>query len=81
MAMPAMAMAACTTKAGAPCSGIAAAAAARPPSASAPSPPMMTRPSRAGTATHKAVSSSGAARCSVFCQENQVPKAPRYIRS
>ena len=53
------------------------AAATRPPSTSAPSPPMTTRPSRAGSATHSAVSSSGAARCSVFCSENQVPKPPR----
>jgi hypothetical protein len=37
---------------------------------------MMTRPARAGMATHSAVSISGAARCSVFCQENQSPKAP-----
>src|SRR4051812_33554213 len=47
-----------------------------PPRTSAPSPPMMTRPARIGIATHRAVSISGAARCSVFCQENQLPKAP-----
>ena len=37
---------------------------------------MMTSPARAGIATHSAVSISGAARCRVFCQENQSPKAP-----
>ena len=47
-----------------------------PPSTSAPSPPMMIRPARAGSATHSAVSISGAARCSVFCHENQSPNAP-----
>ena len=52
------------------------AAQASPPSTSAPSPPMITSPARAGIATHSAVSISGAARCSVFCHENQSPKAP-----
>ena len=51
-------------------------AAARPPSTSAPSPPMITSPARAGSATHSAVSISGAARVSVFCHENQSPNAP-----
>ena len=37
---------------------------------------MITSPARAGIATHSAVSISGAARCSVFCQENQSPNAP-----
>ena len=37
---------------------------------------MITSPARAGIATHSAVSISGAARCSVFCHENQSPKAP-----
>src|SRR3990167_3639376 len=54
----------------------ASAAQARPPSTSAPSPPITVRPARAGIATHKAVSISGAARCSVFCHEYQSPKAP-----
>src|SRR5450631_2647876 len=52
------------------------AAAARPPSTSAPSPPMMMSPARAGSATHSAVSISGAARVKVFCHENQSPNAP-----
>ena len=47
---------------------------------SAPSPPMITSPSRAGSAVQSAVRISGAARVSVFCQENQVPKAPWYMR-
>src|SRR5450631_1022835 len=37
---------------------------------------MITSPARAGSATHRAVSISGADRVSVFCQENQSPKAP-----
>lgn len=37
---------------------------------------MTMRPARAGSATHSAVSISGAARCNVFCQENQSPNAP-----
>src|SRR3954468_17975571 len=49
---------------------------ARPPSTSAPSPPMTTRPARAGSATHSAVSISGAARCSVFCHAKLLPNAP-----
>ena len=42
---------------------------------------MTTRPSRAGSATQSAVSSSGAARCSVFCSENQEPKPPAPHRA
>ena len=34
---------------------------------------------RAGSAVHSAVSISGAARCSVFCHENQVPNAPWHM--
>jgi len=49
------------------------------PIKSAPSPPMITMPSWAGSAVQSAVRISGAARVSVFCQENQVPKAPWYI--
>ena len=37
---------------------------------------MITSPARAGIATHSAVSISGAARCKVFCHENQSPNAP-----
>ena len=48
--------------------------AATPPSTIAPSPPMIISPSRAGSATQSAASSRGAARLSVFCQLNQVPK-------
>jgi hypothetical protein len=61
-----------------PGSGTACASAAQasPPSTSAPSPPMTINPARAGSATHSAVSISGAARCSVFCHENQSPNAP-----
>ena len=69
-----------TSGAGRPSSGTATAAAIRPPSTSAPSPPITTRPSRAGIATHRAVSSSGVARCSEFCSENDEPKPPVYIR-
>ena len=61
------------------CSDSAAPVAARPPITNAPSPPMITRPSCAGNAVHSAVSISGAARVSVFCQENQVPNAPWYM--
>ncbi len=57
-------------------SACASAAQARPPNTSAPSPPITISPARAGSATHRAVSISGAARCSVFCHENQSPKAP-----
>ena len=53
------------------------AAAAKPPSTSAPSPPIMMRPMRAGIATASAVRISGAERCSVFWNENAVPKPPR----
>jgi len=42
---------------------------------------MITRPSRAGNATQSAVSKSGAARSSVFWNENQLPKAPRQTSS
>jgi hypothetical protein len=61
-------------------SGIATPAAATPPSTKAPSPPITIRPSCAGRATQSAVSSSGEAATSVFCQENQVPKPPSQIR-
>ena len=76
---PAQTMAICTTSGGA--HGIASAAlvAASAPISSAPSPPMMTMPSCAGSAVHSAVRISGAARVSVFCQENQVPNAPWYM--
>jgi hypothetical protein len=40
---------------------------------------MMTMPSCAGSAVHSAVNINGAARVSVFCHENQVPKAPWYM--
>ena len=53
--------------------------AASAPMSSAPSPPMTTRPSCAGSAVQSAVRISGAARLSVFCQENQVPNAPWYM--
>ena len=62
-------------------SGIAIAAEAKPPITSAPSPPIMTSPIRAGTATASAVRISGAERCSVFCNENAVPKPPRLTSS
>ena len=77
--MPAIAMATSTTSGGA--AGIASAAlvAASAPIRSAPSPPMMTMPSCAGSAVHSAVRIRGAARVSVFCQENQVPNAPWYM--
>src|SRR5260221_37341 len=57
----------------------AAGAAATPPTTSAPSLPMIIRPMRAGSAVQSAVRISGAARVSVFCHENQLPKAPWYI--
>ena len=60
-----------------PIIGMASAAAAKPPSTSAPSPPIMIRPIRAGIATASAVRISGAERCSVFWNENAVPKPPR----
>ena len=60
-----------------PSMGIARTAAAKPPSTSAPSPPIMMRPIRAGIATASAVRMSGAERCRVFCNENEVPKPPR----
>src|SRR5256885_2285657 len=47
------------------------------PITSAPSPPITMSPTWAGSAVQSAVSMSGAARCSVFCQENQLPNAPR----
>ena len=77
--MPASAIAICTTSGGAPCNSSAVEVAASAPISSAPSPPMITRPSCAGSAVHSAVRMSGAARVSVFCQENQVPNAPWYM--
>ncbi len=77
--MPAIAMTSCTTSGGALATAMPAAAAATPPTTSAPSLPMITRPSRAGRAVQSAVRISGAARVSVFCQENQLPNAPWYI--
>ena len=74
--MPAHAMPTSTTSGGAPCIASAALVAVSAPINSAPSPPMITMPSCAGSAVHKAVRISGAARVSVFCQENQVPNAP-----
>ena len=76
---PAAAMASSTTSGGAPGIASAAAVAQSAPIRSAPSPPMITMPSWAGSAVHSAVRISGEARASVFCQENQVPNAPRYI--
>jgi hypothetical protein len=77
--MPAPAIAICTASGGA--AGIASAmlVAASAPIRRAPSPPMMTMPSCAGRAVHSAVRIRGAARVSVFCQENQVPNAPWYM--
>ncbi len=46
------------------------------PSTKAPSPPMTVSPARAGSATARAVSIKGAARCSEFCQLKVSPKAP-----
>ena len=69
-------MASWTTSGGAPAAAMPAAAAATPPTTSAPSLPMTTRPSRAGSAVQSAVRIRGAARVSVFCHENQLPKAP-----
>ncbi len=74
--MPASAMAISTKSGGAACSANAALVAHSAPINSAPSPPMITMPSCAGSAVHNAVRMSGAARVSVFCQENQVPNAP-----
>ncbi len=74
--MPAQTMAACTVNGAAAGKASAALVAASAPMRSAPSPPMMTIPSCAGSAVHSAVRISGAARVSVFCQENQVPNAP-----
>ena len=76
---PAHTIAVCTTSGGA--HGIASATevADSAPISSAPSPPMMTMPSCAGSAVHSAVRIKGAARVSVFCQENQVPNAPWYM--
>jgi hypothetical protein len=74
--MPAAAMASCTTSGGIDCSASAADVAVSAPINSAPSPPMMTMPSCAGSAVHSAVRINGAARVSVFCQENHVPNAP-----
>ena len=61
------------------CRWIPTAAAASPPSTIAPSPPSTTSPSRSGMAVASAVSMSGAARCSVFWNEKQVPNEPRNI--
>ena len=72
-------LASCTASGDAHCIVSAALVAASAPISSAPSPPMMTMPSWAGRAVQRAVSISGAARVSVFCQENQVPNAPWYI--
>ena len=69
-------MATSTTSGGAPGIASAAVVAHSAPISSAPSPPMITMPSCAGSAVHSAVKISGAARVSVFCQENQVPNAP-----
>ena len=77
--MPAQTIASCTTNGGADCISSAAPVAASAPISSAPSPPMMTMPSCAGSAVHSAVRIKGAARVSVFCQENQVPNAPWYM--
>ena len=77
--MPAQAIARSTNSGGADCSASAAPVAASAPMSSAPSLPMITMPSCAGSAVHSAVRISGAARVSVFCQENQVPNAPWYM--
>ena len=79
--MPASAMAHCARSGEAfiAASGMATAAAARPPSTKAPSAPITISPNCAGRATQSAVSNSGDARTSVFCQENQVPKPPSQI--
>jgi hypothetical protein len=77
--MPAAAIATWTANDGAPGSANAALVAASAPISSAPSPPMTTMPSCAGSAVHSAVRISGAARVSVFCQENHVPNAPWYM--
>ncbi len=74
--MPATTIDSCTASGGADCITSAALVAASAPIRSAPSPPMITMPSCAGSAVHSAVRISGAARVSVFCQENQVPNAP-----
>ncbi len=79
MIIPAAAMTSCTTSGGAVETAIPAAAAATPPTTSAPSLPMMMRPNRAGRAVHSAVRISGAARVSVFWNENQLPNAPWYM--
>ena len=77
--MPAHTIAICTTSGGAHCRVSAAAVADSAPISSAPSPPIITIPSCAGSAVHSAVRIKGAARVSVFCQENQVPNAPWYM--
>ena len=77
--MPAQTIANCTMSGAADCITSAALVAASAPIRSAPSPPMITMPSWAGSAVHSAVRIKGAARVSVFCQENQVPNAPWYI--
>ena len=64
------------TAEGAPSSATAAATVATAPMTRAPSPPITISPSRAGKAVQSATSISGEARCSAFCQENQLPNAP-----
>ncbi len=77
--MPTTAIVVRTTMGGAVGMVRAAMAAKRPPMTTAPSPPMIIKPRYPGRAVQRAVSISGAARISVFCQENEVPKAARYI--
>ncbi|KQT07889.1 hypothetical protein ASG40_13390 [Methylobacterium sp. Leaf399] len=62
--------------AGAPDRGWAAAA-ARPPRTMAPSLPMITRPIRAGRATHRAATRIGAARCRLFWKAKGEPRPLR----
>ena len=62
---------------GAPVRAAAAATVATAPTTRAPSPPITIRPRCAGNAVQSAVSIRGAARASVFCQENQLSNAPR----
>ena len=79
--MAATAITSCTSSGGALLTAMPAAAAATPPTTSAPSLPMIISPMRAGSAVQSAVRISGAARVSVFCHENQEPKAPWYMSS
>ncbi len=62
VAKPASAMAPTTWVGAQPAAAWAAATEASPPSTSAPSAPITTSPRRAGSATHRAVNISGAAR-------------------